>query len=277
MEIMAGRWCRPGAAPAEAAEAVGGEAAARQSGFTAARVPGSVHLEQFVPLLVEHFGADWWRRGVISVCFEAPVAYGEPVRSYLEPVAAGRVRIWMNGEGEELLLRGSATLGEDADSAVRHRLAQVKPAPELRILAGVATGRVCPPLPVRIASGQVAARLEHISEPMRCYHDAERYGAPVAPLADLVHAMRAVEPQIAAPAEAAAGAFGALEVGYRDGPALCDRDYLAEGRVLALSGGPKAEHLWYRTDLYGARDEQVVAWMITQYRLLKESSVAWQR
>jgi hypothetical protein len=54
-----------------------------------------------------------------------------------------------------------------------------------------------------------------------------------------------------------------------------ERDYLVEGRVLALGESPKTEVAWYESTLREAADGRPVARLIMMSRLLKASSALW--
>jgi hypothetical protein len=248
VDVKSGRWCAP-----------------RSSG---AEVPAAIHLEQFVPLLVRRFGDDWFRRGGVSVRVRSTTVPGEPVRCRLEDLPGGRCRVWVNAEGEALILQGTAALGEDPASELQETLANVpaggvrkrtRPGDQPRVLRGVLPGRTSRPLPVRLRAADVDARLAVVTEPMACYRDPSRFGGRVAPLGTVCGAMRVVEAELVPLGGAVERLEAGVEFCHLDGPVLCERDYRVQGRVLAVRGGARDETLWYQADLRQADDDEPVA------------------
>jgi hypothetical protein len=97
-------------------------------------VAGSIHLEQFPPLLKHVFGDGLvaHRRPVALVPdSHAPWRAG---RCAADIRVGDRAEIWMETESGARVMEGSASLGPDPDSALRRRLAEVKPAGEQRLL-----------------------------------------------------------------------------------------------------------------------------------------------
>ena len=71
------------------------------------------------------------------------------------------------------------------------------------------------------------------------------------------------------------GLFGAIELQLLAGPIFVEHDYVADGRVLALSDSPKTEMVWYESTLKEPSDGAPVARMIMLSRCLKASSALW--
>ena len=57
---------------------------AEDLGFAGAPIEGPTHFSQFVPLLHEVFGDDWFVRGCISAHYQNMVVEGEEVRAMVE-------------------------------------------------------------------------------------------------------------------------------------------------------------------------------------------------
>ena len=76
------------------------EGDARRLGFRGGLVAGSIHMEQFAPLLVHAFGEEWLERGTISIYFLTPTVHGEQVRAVLGvlPGPDAQVEAWMETE-----------------------------------------------------------------------------------------------------------------------------------------------------------------------------------
>lgn len=279
--ILQGRWCTPSNHGVARPGTVQEPAVAEAQGLEAATVAGAVHVEQFVPLLLEHFGDAWWQRGNVSVHWVSTTVEREPVRCYLQPLEGepARARIWMNAEGEALVLEGSTALGDDPDSVLERRLARVRAAESAALLERVRQGDESRQTPLRIDGDTADARLPHVTEPVREYRAPEdAHGEPgkppavalgrVAPPSLVLAAVRAVESDIAPAAPAPLGAFGGLELDYVDGPVLCDRDYVVQGRVEAVTASEHTEILWYRADILDAVDDRPVARVLSMNRLM---------
>jgi len=279
--ILQGRWCSPSNRGVARPGTVQEQAVAEAHGLEGATVAGAVHVEQFVPLLLEHFGDAWWRRGDISVHWVSTTVESEPVRCYLQPVDGdtARARVWLNAEGESLVLEGSAALGDDPESLLERRLAQVRGAESAEFLKGVRQGDETRSMPLRIDAETLDVRLPFITEPVREYRDPQQdQGDPtltpavaqgrVAPPSLLLAAVRGVEAEIAPAVPAPMGAFGGLQLDYVDGPVLCDRDYLVRGRVEAVTASEHTEILWYRAHILDPADGRTVARVLSMNRLM---------
>jgi len=53
------------------------DSTARKLGLRGGTVAGSLHMEQFPPLLVEALGEEWWRTGGLSLYFKYATTGGE--------------------------------------------------------------------------------------------------------------------------------------------------------------------------------------------------------
>ena len=252
---------------------------AQQLGFAGGTIAGSLHMEQFPPQLLTHFSEDWWQHGNLSLYFTSATIEGEAVQSLLQPAASGQARAWMEKEDGTVVLDGTASLGEDQDSALRRRLTNVRPANDLRMLADVRIGETCASVPTRATDADIDERLAVITEPLAVY-TAESpklaaYGGRVLPFAPLVHLFRAVEPSLVPIKGAYVGLFGAIEIQYLHGPIVSETDYLVSGQVLALSESPKTEIVWFESTLLDAKTNEPLARMIKMDRLMKNASPLW--
>lgn len=272
---VTGSWRAPVNSSADEKGGIHDDDTASGLGFAGGTVAGSIHMEQFPPLLVQHFGEDWWQRGSLSLYFLQATQHREPVRCQLQPVNNSKAEVWMENESGERIMAGTAGLGDDPESEVKQRVAAVRPASDIRMFADVVLNQDCDPVPTRTTAAEVAERLAVITEPMPCYTDASVYGVQVVPMAALVHLMRAAEPQVAPIRGAFVGLFGAVEIQYMDGPVFAERDYQVTGRALALSESPKTEIIWHAHSLKDADSGKEVARMIKMDRLLKGASPLW--
>lgn len=272
---ITGPWRRPTNTSADEKGGIHDDDTAQDLGFQGGTIAGSIHMEQFPPLLVEHFGNAWWQHGGMSLYFKSATVDHEPVCCRLEPTSETTARIWMENEAGTLVMEGSASLGDDKDSEVSRRIRAVRPPGDLRMMADVVVGEPSPPCAVRINQDSIDERLTVITEPMDCYTDSSLYGGRVAPIAPFVHAFRVVEPHIIPVRGPYVGLFGSIEAQYLDGPVVADRDYVAQGHVVALSDSPKTEIIWYTATLSDPTSDKVVARMTKMDRLMKDASPLW--
>jgi len=273
---------RPTNASRDAKGSIHDDATAQKLGFKGGTVAGSIHMEQFPPLLEQAFGSDWFRTGSLSTYFLNATTDGEPVQAFVGPVTerpegGRRADVWMIDETTGLrVLEGSASIGPpDEASNLRVRLPSVRAPGELRLLANMNVGNAVSDVPVRVTLARSLERVKLITEDLSAYHDAKLFGEIVAAPTMVVDAMRCVEVPLWRPTSNYVGLFGAIEVQMLDGPVFVDHDYLCDGKVLALSDSPKTEVMWYETTLKDAKDKRPVARMILMSRLLKASSKLW--
>ena len=274
--IITGPWRAPRNTSAHEAGGIHDDHTAQALGFAGGTIAGSIHMEQFTPLLLEHFGERWWREGGLSMYFKAATVDDEPVRCVLEPEDQDRVRLRMETKDGAVVMDGSGSLGVDADSEIQQRLESVRDPVDLRMLEDVVIGWQCTPHPVRIDESAIDERLRVITENLPPYTDASLFEGRVLPVAPLVHAFRVIEPAICPIRGAYVGLFGAIEIQYLAGPVVAGRDYLATGQVLKLSESPKTEIVWYEATLTDAVSGVEVARMIKMDRLMKEASPLWE-
>ncbi|XOV82388.1 MAG: hypothetical protein ACFHXK_16175 [bacterium] len=272
---ITGPWRRPTNTSADEKGGIHDDDTAQVLGFQGGTIAGSIHMEQFPPLLVDHFGDAWWETGGMSLYFKTATIDHEPVCGKLTPKGPATARIWMENEAEALVMEGTASLGEDSASEISKRLQSVRSASDLRMLADVTPGRASPECPVRIPQASIDERLAVITEPMPVYTDPSIYGGRVAPVAPFVHAFRVVEPHIVPVKGPFVGLFGAIELQYLKGPVVAERDYIAQGHVVALSDSPKTEIVWYTATLSDAATGHAVARMTKMDRLMKDASPLW--
>jgi hypothetical protein len=272
---VTGSWRRPKNTSADEKGGIHDDDTAQGLGFQGGTIAGSIHMEQFPPMLVDYFGPGWWTDGGMSLYFRAATIDHEPVCCKMEPINDSKARIWMENEAGAVVMEGTASLGDDADSEVSRRVAANRPASDLRMLADVSIGIDSPNCSVRIAEESIDERLSVITEPMPCYSDSELYGGRVAPMAACIHAFRDVEPHIIPVNGPYVGLYGSIEVQYLGQPVVSGREYLAHGHVIALSDSPKTEICWYTAWLRDPEIGVAVARMTKMDRLMKDASPLW--
>ena len=273
---LTGRWGTPVNTAAHQRGGIHDDDTATDLGFRGGTVAGSIHMEQFLPLLLETFGDAWWQTGVLSMYFQHATIDRQPVRCHLEPGAQGRARVWMETEGGNQVMEGSANLAEcPLPTALAQRLASLRPAGELRILKHFALGQQAQ-VPSRVAGQFVDRQLQVITESHDRLTDPTTHGRRALSYTQTVRAFDAAEQALAAPAiQPFVGLYGGIEIGYLDGPVLEETDYESSSSVVGLGDSPKTEILWRESRLH--KDGRPIARMLKMDRLLKNSSPLWSQ
>ncbi len=238
---------------ANSAGSIHNDETAKALGFKGGTVAGSVHMDQFPPLLVEAFGPSWFETGSLSLYFRKATTDDEPVQAFLERPATSepdaQVKAWMADASGSLIAEGSASVGTpSAPTALFARdLRPVDPA-ELRMLRDVHAGDSLGEITV-LLNGDEQRRLVAeglITEPLEWYTEASPWGGPIASPSATV---RLLYDEILAPLKASLGTrvglFGAIEIRYLSGPIFLDCEYRISGEIVAVCETPKTEAFWY--------------------------------
>lgn len=256
-------------------------ATARKLGFRGGTVAGSIHMEQFPPILVRAFGQRWFETGSLSTYFRNPTMDGEPVRALAQspganPRADAQIAVSMEGADSTLVLEGTASVGSPTEpSLLRRKLQEPREAGELRILSHISAGDELPAVPTRLSHTDAAARLAVVTEPMDWYTGPSPWGGPIANPGLVVHMMVAAQRGLRVPSGAAVGLYGAIEVRHLHGPVFEEHAYEVGGRVLGLGTTPKTEYVWYETLLRDPASGADVASMLMMLRFMKASAPLW--
>jgi hypothetical protein len=270
--IWTGGFRKPRNSAAEAKGSIHDDATASKLGFKGGTVAGSIHMDQFVPGLIEIYGDRWFETGAMSLYFTQATVDSEAVRATVE-AGAERARLTMHNEAGAQICEGTASLGRDRQSELARRFETQTPAePDaLRILKAMAVGDEHHDLPVRIEPETLAAYLERATEPLAAYRDDA-----VLPPAQVVHLAHMTRKAVLAKAaQPSVGLFGALEVEQIAGPLRVGVDYLARSNVLKFSESPRTENVWYEvvfTAKDGGPDLGRVLYLL---RFMKGSSPLW--
>ena len=273
-QTLTGEWGRPVNTAAHQKGGIHDDDTATELGFRGGTVAGSIHLEQFLPLLLAAFGDDWWHQGVLSMYFRHATMDRQPVRCHLTPGDDGQAQVWMETEAGETVMDGTANLaGCRTATALATRLAAQKPAADLRILKAFQVGQNVS-VPTRVSREFVDRQLEVITQTHEYFTDAAILGQRALPYTQVVRAFDAAEQALAEPAiQPFVGLYGAIEIGFVNGPVLEETDYDATSEVVGLGDSPKTEILWRESRL--SRDGAPVARMLKMDRLMKGSSPLW--
>jgi hypothetical protein len=278
---MIGEWRKPVNTAAHQKGGIHDDATATDLGFKGGTVAGDIHMEQFVPMLLEVFGPDWWQTGTLSLYFRSATIDQEPVRCFVSaPERVGninRVSVWMEKEDGIVVTSGSASCGgHDENSELRQKLASIRPVSELRILKNLSVSAQSPADSARtstVSNAYLDAQLEVITEPLSCYESTNEFGSRVLPITQIVRAFNPAEIALIEAVEAPfVGLYGAIEIEFMNGPVFSETEYVGSGQIVGLSDSPQTEILW--RDMVLATDKPV-ARMLKMDRLMKNSSPLW--
>jgi len=252
------------------------DATAQSLGFRGGTVAGSVHLDQFPPILLAAFPDRWFENGSISLQFRNATVDAEPVTAMVARPAPGvdQVDARMVRQDGLLVAEGTVSVGREAGPTHLSAL-DLRPADpaELRLLEGVSPGR---PISSRTFVVDGSAQRDHlasnpITEPLAWYTGPSPWGPPIVNLASIVQLIRNDQGDFGPHVTHAVGLFGAIELRYYSGPLRCDTAYSTSGEVVAVGASPKTEYVWFDSRAIDANGEVVVA-MRMQLRWMKASS-----
>jgi hypothetical protein len=278
-QAIAGPVREPRNRAAHVAGSIHDDATASKLGFRGGTVAGSVHMDQFPPLLLEAFGPAWFETGTLSLYFKFATTDGEPVQAFVERPAPGaadaQVRAWMTTPGGTLIAEGTASAGQPAEpTALFSRDLRPADPGQLRILSALRPGDSLGDLHCSVSGADQRAIISEggITEPLDWYSGPSPWGGPIASPSRIVSLL--YRDLLAKPKQEMGphvGLFGAIEIRFRSGPVFADQPYRVTGEVVALTDSPKTEGLWY--DSHATADDGTpVADMRMYHRQLKASS-----
>ena len=253
---------------------------AAELGFRGGTVPGDVHMNQFPPVLVQIFGERWFESGNLSLSFRNATIDKEEVQVFAEPLANGanQTRVWMERADGLLVSTGTAAVGDHSASELRSRDLRPCDPSGLRILNRIEPGMSLGEYDVFTSPEKQFERYDAglISDPLTWYREASPWGEPVAAPCTVVqflwgYPIRTLDSHI----EGSVGLFGAIEIGFTNGPFLLNRNYHLTSEVICVGQSPQTEYLWYETQALNEAGD-LVATMRMQGRSMKASSTAYK-
>lgn len=253
---------------------------AKELGFRGGTIAGSLHMEQFPPLLLAAFGEAWASSGGISLYFTKATVEGEAIKTFVAKPAAGaaQARAWMEDVQGEMIAEGTANIGgADAQSELRQRMQSIPPAENLRMLSSVKIGQPTPRIRSSVPASALEDRLQLITESLPAYTEEGSQGGRALTPALQVHLLsQAAAGLVANPADLGIGLYGAIEIQQYGTPALVDREYEVQATALAVGETPKTEYIYYESKLFVPGDDQCILSMIMMNRFMKKTSRLWQ-
>lgn len=164
---------------------------ARQLGFQAALVGGSVLCSFMTPLLVDRFGAAWYERGFLKTSFVAPVYEIDEIRAVLEDLDPGDgdealVRIGLEKRNGDRALAGYAGLARSAAEAIPPwqrpgEPVATLPPPSEDPVPEEELGSGPPPRPLIVTPEESATRRAAAGDASLWYTESSPWGRPIVP------------------------------------------------------------------------------------------------
>lgn len=253
------------------------DAVAQKLGFRGGTIAGSIHMDQFPPVLLEAFGTAWFETGSLSLAFKNATISGDEVVAVAgvpDGTTDVQVPVRMERPDGTLVAEGTASVGTPDEPAHLHDIdLRSTPPQELRILRGVTAGDRLPghdatPDP-RALQGRIDAGA--LTEPLPWYTGESPWGGSIANPSTVVQLLRNRSGDFGRNIASAVGLFGAIEIRYHRGPVRFGTHYRVEGEVVAVGSSPKTEYVWYDTRAFEDADSPVAS-MRMQLRWMKASS-----
>jgi hypothetical protein len=289
-DAISGPWRSPrqmlAAQEYDAHASIHDDATAQKLGFKGGTIEGPTHFSQFAPLGVALFGPHFLAKGCISAHYRAAAYEGEEVQAFAARPGEGELQtgIWMMKRDGTEVLRGTLSIGEDAgESALSARLKTLPPLEQPVLLADVKVGMKTAPQRVRMDPDQnmgalypftLTQKLERITEPSPWYTTGEGspFGRAIVPFEMISVLLQYSSKDAPLPSRGpAVGLFADQEIKLIDGPLFVGEDYEVTREVVALSGSRRTESMWVRTEVRKPGDDRVVAAMLLNHAILKDS------
>lgn len=272
-DLLTGPFRAPHNGFQQASGSIHNDEVASKLGFKGGTVPGSVHMDQFVPMMVELYGEAWFETGDMSLHFSQATVDREEVQAAVQPGEPRAMLQMFNRAGQQVCVGTASPKARDEGSELARRMAQqtVADSARLRIYADIRVGDTTSDIPMKVSRESYDNSLGRITEQLAIY-DAKGVLSP-AHVVRLAHMSR---PFVLAKSKSPyVGLFGALEVRHLAGPVLADRDYVGRTTMRKITESPRTENVWYDVDVADAATGEDVAAVTFLIRAMKASSPLW--
>lgn len=291
-DVLTGAWRTPGQMLGgqvyDGHASIHDDATARGLGFRKGTIEGPTHFSQFAPLCVAAWSPSWFESGCVSAHYRNPCFEGDRVRASMTKPKDGSTQstIWMVRDDGTEILRGTASVGRDnPPSELESRMQKLEPLSDAVILrdvrVGMRTERQTVQMTMNASMGPLypftlADKLRTITEFSPWYTSQGALRSPwkraIIPLEMisvlLSHAKARTPFPVRGPAVAL---FADQEIRVINGPLFVAEAYDIEREVVALSGSRRTESMWVCTRVYAPGSKGVIATMLLNSAVLKES------
>ena len=259
---LVSEWQQPVNRWADLPNSIHNDSVATKIGMRGGTIPGTEHLNHFVPLIQDAWGMAWYEQGAISMYYTFATTHMEDVRAVVLNATSDlneKVDAFVETPEGKIVCKGSLSVGEPNEANYVASLPlEDSPRSELRILDRMTTGMECPQKEDVIATGGAGtSAYEGIVELPTELFQMLQTGAPEGTL------------------KKAVGFYGATEIRVIKGPVLVDTEYRRTGKIVCLGASPKTEFVWIDSQLIDKSSDTVVAEMRQFTRFMKASSDLW--
>lgn len=261
-ERLYSEWQQPINRWADLPNSIHNDSVATKIGMRGGTIPGTVHLNHFVPLIQDAWGKAWYENGAISMYYTFATTHKEDVRAVMvkpHSRSVDKVDAYVETPEEKIVCKGSLSVGDSIEpNYVSSLPLEHSPSSELRILDRMKTGMECPEQDDVVATEGIGnGAYEGIVELPTGLFQMLQAGAPTGTL------------------KKAVGFYGATEIRTLKGPIRVDTAYRRVGKVVCVGASPKTEYVWIDSQLIDKTSGDVVAEMRQFTRFMKASSELW--
>jgi hypothetical protein len=256
-------------------------------GFKGAPIEGPTHFSQFVPLLTQIWGQEWFESGCLSSHFLNMVIEGEEVTAYVQLPQNGetQVDVWAEKKDGTPVLKGTASIGSDHDpTALEQRMAKLRPAENPIILRDVNVGdKTSETAVIKMGFDQhlgamypftLNEKLAAITEDTPWHTaegDASPWGRPVIPLEMVCVLSQYVGHSDWRIRQPHVGLFADLEIGMIKGPLFVGQEYNLHREVIAIGETRRTEGYWVRSTISDCNTNEELAYVLLHHAIMKDS------
>ena len=271
------------------------DAMAGDLGFAGAPIEGPTHFSQFVHLLEDQFGKEFFERGCISSHYQNMVVEGDEVRAFVEAREGNSncIRIGAEKRDGTPVLTGTASIGPDyGETEIERRIGRLTPSDQLVILSDLQVGQkgAGNPESARMDFEQnmgalypfsLQEKLQVITESHDWYLPENAASTPWGK-AMVPMEMISVLTQYTSHASGyrargpAVGLFAGQQIKLIKGPLLVGHDYKLEREIIALSESRRTESNWILTRVFDAQSNELVAECILNSATMKSSYAKYE-
>ncbi len=254
------------------------DSTAAELGFRGGPVRGDNHVNQFVPVVLEAFGQDWFRAGHLSIDFKSAVLEMEKVQAFADKPEVGshQINVWMERDEGTVVCTGTAGIGDTAETELRTKDDYRCDPSQLRICKNLRVGMDLGTYKIELFSGDQFERYDsgQISDPLKSYREPDLFDSVIAcpsTYLELLWRAPTVEGLGAHLPNDFIGLFGGIEICNVDGPLLLDRTYTVTSNLVAVGESRKTENVWHDARAFDDDGKEVANLRMMQ-RILKASS-----
>lgn len=260
---------------------------ANKLGFKGGAVEGPTHYSQTTPLAVRLFGPEFFERGCLSAHYRSIVYDGEEVQAFAGEAVDGIAPVWILKRDGTEVQRGTASIGTAGPTALEKRLGELAPLADPVITRDVKVGYRTARQTVRMDAEQnmgalypfsLTEKLEKITEPSDWYASGDNpYGRAIVPFEMVSVLLQYTSREDRLPTKGPAiGLFADQEIRMIKGPLFVGETYEVVREVVAITGSRRTESVWMRTEVFKPGGTEVIATMLLNHAILKDSYAPYE-